>query len=529
MAVFKSRNLKPNGLLVIAVLFGGLGTAGIYWDVGWHRTVGRDTFWSPPHLLMYAAVAANGLAAISAAAWALRFPDRLSEFGRAIRGPFGLRLPLGFSLLGLGAGVVLAAAPLDEFWHRLYGKDSTVWSFPHLLAVAGAALMVLGIVAAVATRSRVGRLPLWVSRLLIAFLAADLLQKAMFSLSHYTVDPFSRTPDYYPFLTTLLTAGVAIGAVRALGPGWATVSAGIHLALAILAILLLRAFNFNTPTASPLLVVPALSVDGWMTLAGRRRDRWPVAVVAGLFFGALVVLTEALWMAWIIAKPWPPGAAIAGLPRVLAAGALSGWIGWAIGGLVRGLASAGSTWAIFGGYARGRLVLAGAVVLSLVGLVGAYRPEPLRPPAPLKEFGLIAGDSFDYVDAVFWDAALPDDWWRPGRHAIRSEGVVGGLPWPIGPGWCARDEQTLKEDLARIQFDLTVNGERVPLEQYPMVRLVRRDRRVCAWVGVLAATPPPGRQEFVYTLTYEQPVRVGAETVGPGRSVIAIDMVMKAP
>jgi hypothetical protein len=425
--------------------------------------------------------------------------------------------------------VVLAAAPLDEFWHRLYGKDGTVWSFPHLVAVAGAALMVLGITVAVATRSRLGQTPLWLSRLLIAFLAADLLEKAMFSLSHYTVDPFSRTPDYYPFLTTLLTAGVAVGAARALGPGWATVSAAIHLALASLAVLSLRAFDFNTPTLSPLLVIPAAAVDGWMFLAGRHRDRWLVAVVAGLGFGALVVLTEAFWMARVIGKPWPTADVIAGLPRVLAAGALSGWIGWAIGGFVRGLQSPGSAWAIFGGFAHGRRVLAGAVLLSLVGLAGAYRPEPVRPPAALEELGLIAGGSFDYVDAVFWDAVLPDNWWRPGRHAIRSEGVVGGLPWPIGPGWCARDAQTLEADLPRIRFDLTVNGERVPLEQYPMVRLVRRDRTVCAWVGVMAATPPPGRQEFVYTLTYDQPVRVGAERVGPGSSVIVLEMIMKAP
>lgn len=522
-------SFRVDGLLAAAVLFGGLGTAGIYWDVGWHRTIGRDTFWSPPHLLMYAAVAANSFAAALATTWAIRSPDRLHEFGRTIRGPFGARLPLGFSFLGLGAGVVLAAAPLDEVWHWLYGKDGTVWSFPHLLAVAGAAFMVLGLAAAVASRSRVGQTPRWICRVVLALLAADLLQKAMFSLSHYTVDPFSRTPDYYPFLTTLLTAGVAVGAVRALGPGWATISAGIHLGLAILAVRLLGAFNFNTPTVSPLLVVPALAVDGWMAVAGRRRDRWPMGVVAGVSFGALLVLTETLWMERVVGRPWPAGAVIAGLPRVLAAGALSGWIGWAMGGFVRGSALPGSAWAIFGSQRRGRLVLAGAVVLSLVGLAGAYRPEPFRPPAPLREFGLIAGDSFDYVDAVFWDAALPDGWWRPGRHEIRSEGVVGGLPWPIGPGWCTRDGRTLEDDLARIRFDLTVNGERVPLDGYPIVRLVRRDRSVCAWVGVLAATPPPGRQEFVYTITYAQPVSVEAETVGPGAAVIRLDMIMKAP
>ena len=25
---------------------------GIPWDISWHRSIGRDTFWTPPHLLI---------------------------------------------------------------------------------------------------------------------------------------------------------------------------------------------------------------------------------------------------------------------------------------------------------------------------------------------------------------------------------------------------------------------------------------------------------------------------------------------
>jgi hypothetical protein len=27
---------------------------GGYWDISWHRSIGRDTFWSAPHLAIYA-------------------------------------------------------------------------------------------------------------------------------------------------------------------------------------------------------------------------------------------------------------------------------------------------------------------------------------------------------------------------------------------------------------------------------------------------------------------------------------------
>jgi len=32
---------------------------GLYWDISWHETIGRDTFWTPAHLMIqFAAVLA---------------------------------------------------------------------------------------------------------------------------------------------------------------------------------------------------------------------------------------------------------------------------------------------------------------------------------------------------------------------------------------------------------------------------------------------------------------------------------------
>src|SRR6476469_7194471 len=34
---------------------------GLIWDISWHRTIGRDTFWAPPHLLQQAGAIISGL------------------------------------------------------------------------------------------------------------------------------------------------------------------------------------------------------------------------------------------------------------------------------------------------------------------------------------------------------------------------------------------------------------------------------------------------------------------------------------
>src|SRR5438876_11326417 len=39
---------------VWAVLFAATSAVvGVIWDISWHRTIGRDTFWTPAHLAIY--------------------------------------------------------------------------------------------------------------------------------------------------------------------------------------------------------------------------------------------------------------------------------------------------------------------------------------------------------------------------------------------------------------------------------------------------------------------------------------------
>jgi len=35
------------------------------WDIAWHYTRGRDTFWSPPHLMLSSGVGVMGLVSLA--------------------------------------------------------------------------------------------------------------------------------------------------------------------------------------------------------------------------------------------------------------------------------------------------------------------------------------------------------------------------------------------------------------------------------------------------------------------------------
>src|SRR6266851_2695262 len=122
---------------------------GLAWDRQWHDLVGRDQFWIPPHIMIYTGIGAAGLIALGLV---------LTDTFRYLRKAAGVddtstigvlwlfHAPLGFVLLGFGTLIDLLAAPLDNYWHLLYGIDVTLWSPFHIMGTIGGVMEGLGII-----------------------------------------------------------------------------------------------------------------------------------------------------------------------------------------------------------------------------------------------------------------------------------------------------------------------------------------------------------------------------------------------
>lgn len=136
------------------------GELGAIWDREWHYYVGRDWFWTPPHTLIYSCVAGAGLVAL-----AVSLIDTL----RYYRGAHSVddsstvsvfrlfHAPLGFVIAGFGALQALAAAPLDNYWHNLYGIDIALWAPFHMMGVTGGMIGILGMVYIFASEAAIQR------------------------------------------------------------------------------------------------------------------------------------------------------------------------------------------------------------------------------------------------------------------------------------------------------------------------------------------------------------------------------------
>ena len=515
--------IAPTPFILGAILAGTLAMWGVYFDTAWHRTVGRDTFFSLPHLFIYGAGFLVWVACVGAIVLATR--GRLADLGGIVLRAGRVRLPLGFAISALGTAIIVLAVPTDLTWHAVFGKDLLIWSPPHLQGVVGGAIAALGVLFAVAGQKGRGFFaPVWRWRLVMLLPMVDLLHYVHWSLAHYAIFPWTRTPDFYPFIVALTVPMIVVAGARAAG-AWAPTWAGLLFFLAVVVIDAgLALIDFARPAVTPIFAAPAAVVSLVYARWPERRDAPALAAAAAAVFVLGFVAMEAAWMAWVIGAPWPLARVLAGLPVSVATGAVMGWVGWVLGGFLIASAAPAGTAAVFGSASRARWLARIAVLIVAVGLASTYRPQVFGPPLTVAELRLDAEQRFPAQEALFWDALTHDDWPQGPVIDFYSEGTMDGIPLPVGPAWCAPDSAALESELPHVRFTLQVNGVPVDLARYPLVRQRLPDGRACAWIGAVSRGQRASRNQFVYTIT---PAAGAPPTIRPLR--VEATVVFKDP
>jgi hypothetical protein len=105
---------------------------GLTWDIQWHSDVGPDTFWTVPHLFVYAGAALTGFACLSVVllSTALNATRPRADLIPVLGGRF--HAPLGFVVSGFGAFGFLLFGVFDQWWHVVFGFDVALSSPPHI-------------------------------------------------------------------------------------------------------------------------------------------------------------------------------------------------------------------------------------------------------------------------------------------------------------------------------------------------------------------------------------------------------------
>lgn len=302
------------------------GVTGTAWDVQWHTYVGRDQFWTPPHILIYTAVGCAGLIAlVNVLASTLRYHLRTPgvDDTASIRILWLFHAPLGFVFTGFGILTALIAAPFDNYWHELYGIDVTLWSPFHIMGITGGLLAIIGFVYVFASEAALDRqkgtrrprlcglsMFEWGSITILALLL-ELPLMALLQFPSIDIGPVGLVS--YPLPLAFFCAFCLRSALAFTGkPGTATLvallltlyslflQAIIPLGLRILVIhqgltfrpgLVLPIFNLNAALMPLVVVVSAVIIDAialWQQKKGDRR--WSDATRYGWFMGIILSL-----------------------------------------------------------------------------------------------------------------------------------------------------------------------------------------------------------------------------------------------
>ena len=289
---------------------------GVYWDISWHMSIGRDTFWTPAHLL----IQAGGLiAGLSSGYVALKTTFRGSEDERnAAVGFWGFRAPLGAWICIWGCGAMLTSAPFDDWWHNAYGLDVRVISPPHVVLAIGIYSIVVGALLLTlaqqncASEARRRRLAL-----ILALTGGFFLMNFSVFLIEYSQKQGMHSPLFYQIIAGVFPFALTAMA-RAIKLRWAATAAAAFYTAIMLVLMWTIQLVPATPKLGPiyqhithmvalsfplLIIAPAIAIDLLLYRLDGRVGTITLAFLAGVAFVATFIAVQWPFGTFLVTNP----------------------------------------------------------------------------------------------------------------------------------------------------------------------------------------------------------------------------------
>lgn len=300
-----------------AVLGSSLGiVVGLIWDISWHRTVGRDSFWTAAHVLEQVAAIVTGLTC----GWLVlktTFAGTAQEKARSVRF-WGFRGPLGAWVCIWGTLMMITSAPFDNWWHNAYGLDVEILSPPHTvlgLGMIGIQIGALLMILAAQNRADAAQARKY-GALFIISAGILICMKAVFTLELASIGNEMHSVDFYRVVGIAFPVAL-VAIARASRLKWAaTWAALVYMGINVLMGWTLQLFP-ATPMLAPiynpvthmvpppfplLLIFPAFAID-MLTHRFRALNGWIASAMFGIVFIIVMLITHWPWGNFMI-SPW---------------------------------------------------------------------------------------------------------------------------------------------------------------------------------------------------------------------------------
>ncbi len=175
------------------------------WDIIWHGVVNVESFFTPPHTVLYSGV---GLSLVSTFAGII-FSIKHGNHSTGSIFSIHHRIPTPLKLIILGSLVEVFSGQFDNWWHSNFGFDGLL-SPPHLMLISGMLLSIIG--ALIGTHLSDSKTKFKVASELITF---GILWMVLVNFVFMFTLPFSEGQyfDFNPSPTIALVLGSTLPAV----------------------------------------------------------------------------------------------------------------------------------------------------------------------------------------------------------------------------------------------------------------------------------------------------------------------------
>jgi hypothetical protein len=290
---------------------------GVYWDISWHMTIGRDTFWTPAHLLIQSGGMIAGLTSGFVVLKSTIMPNE-RDIATGVR-VWGFRGPLGAWLCIWGCFAMVASAPFDNWWHDAYGLDVKIVSPPHTILALGIYAIVNGaLMLTLATQNRSEGRDRERFAILYVIAGGMLVMNFGVFLTEYSLRFLQHGAEFYR-MSAIFFPFALVAIARASKVKWpATTAAGVYMGLMLALMWIIQLVPARPklgPIYQPITHMVAMAWPLWLIIPAYGVDRvrqriagkvpMPIEAVAhGAVFAALFFIAQWPWSWFMVRGAW---------------------------------------------------------------------------------------------------------------------------------------------------------------------------------------------------------------------------------
>ena len=286
---------------------------GIEWDISWHESIGRDTLWSPPHMVVYFGGILCGLTC----AWMVfqqTFFNR-DKYKYYVKF-WGFKGPLACWICIWGMIAMLTSAPFDDWWHNTYGLDVQIISPPHIVLAMGIFAIGLGSVLLIlAERNLVDDSQRKTFDFVYLYAASLILIQFCIVLTEYSFANKQHSYEYYKFSAIIYGFIIITFSQASKRPFSATIITVLFFIHRLLILWILPLFDaepllgpiyrpidyYVAPPFPPLLFIPAVIIDLYRQQFNTENNVIK-AIVLGIIFSSTILLTQWFFSEFLLSE-----------------------------------------------------------------------------------------------------------------------------------------------------------------------------------------------------------------------------------